>query len=407
MFRSCVAPALLAVIFVLSFSSVRTFGSRLSLNLPQTPVTSPNSRDPRQLFQEGQAALSRGDLDSAEASFRSVLSLDPRSAAAYANLGVVEMRRKNWDAAVLDLRKAEHLAPHLSGIRLNIGIAEYRRANYPAAIAPLASVLRDEPDSVQARYLLGFCYSFVERYSDSVAILEPLWPKMNNDFIYLYVLGISAFKSGNTGLDQKALSRLVEIGSDKPEFHFLIGRAFLNRDENSKALQEFQKVAAVNPNLPLLHFNLGVVYQRMGKTDLAEAEFNKDITIEPDMPYNYEQLGKLYVQAGRDDQAEREFQTAIRHDPRLPASLLELAKIDQRRGKYQEALDKLHAAEKLAPDSQSLHFVRGQILLRLGREAEAKKELATAQKLLDTGLTKDRAKLNDNPVPNPEVSQQP
>jgi len=401
------ARVLLFAFAPLLFTSARTLGSQPSLNMAQSSSAIPISRDPRQLFQKGQAALSRGDLDSAETSFRGVISLDPRSAAAYANLGVVEMRRKHWDAAVSDLKKAEGLDPHLAGIRLNIGIAEYRRANYPAAIAPLASVLRDEPDSVQARYLLGLCYSFVEKYSDSVATLEPLWPKFNSDFVYLYVLGISAFRSGNVALDHKALSRLIEIGGDKPEFHFLIGKAFLNRDENAKALEEFQKVAAASPDLPLLHFNLGVAYQRMQKTDLAVTEFKKDIAIEPDMPYNYEYLGDLYVQAGRDDEAQHEFQTALKLDPRLPASLLELAKIYQRREQYQKALDALDAAEKLAPDSQSLHFVRGQVLLRLGREAEAKKEMATAQKILDSGISKDRAKLNDNSLPNPEITQQP
>src|SRR6266481_9253417 len=80
--------------------------------------------DVAKTFQQGQIALQAGELDSAEVDFRRVLRADPRAAAAYVNLGVIEMRRKNWDKALVELRHAEKLAPKMPGIRLNIGLAE-------------------------------------------------------------------------------------------------------------------------------------------------------------------------------------------------------------------------------------------------------------------------------------------
>jgi Tfp pilus assembly protein PilF len=53
-----------------------------------------------QLFQRGQDALNRGQLDEAEHAFRQVLAADPNSGGAYANLGVVYMRRKQWTKAL-------------------------------------------------------------------------------------------------------------------------------------------------------------------------------------------------------------------------------------------------------------------------------------------------------------------
>jgi Flp pilus assembly protein TadD len=72
-------------------------------------------------FQKGQAALQSANLEGAEVAFRHVLSLDPDSAAAYVNLGVIAMRRKNWGLAVTILKKAEKLAPKMTGVRLNLG----------------------------------------------------------------------------------------------------------------------------------------------------------------------------------------------------------------------------------------------------------------------------------------------
>src|SRR5262245_37843079 len=51
----------------------------------------PARQDPARIFASGQAALAKGALDEAEADFRKVLRLDPRSAAAHANLAVVAM----------------------------------------------------------------------------------------------------------------------------------------------------------------------------------------------------------------------------------------------------------------------------------------------------------------------------
>ncbi len=185
--------------------------------------------------------MQTGDLPTAEASFQKVLSLDPQAAPAYANLGVIAMRRQQWDLALAQLEKAEKLDPRMTGIRLNIALVKYRREDYVGAIPPLESVLRDQPNSTQARYLLGLCQLYTERYSDAVATLEPLWPASSNDIMYLYALGIAAHHVGQKDLDEKAMSRLVEIGSDTPEFHLILGKAYLNRGESDRAIEELRK----------------------------------------------------------------------------------------------------------------------------------------------------------------------
>ena len=114
--------------------------------------TGAEAREAKAWFAKGQEALQSGDLNSAEKAFRKVLAADPNAGAAYANLGVIAMRRKNWDEALKNLRKAEKLAPRMAGVRLNMGLVEFRRGNYEDALVPLQSVVRDEPRSAQARW---------------------------------------------------------------------------------------------------------------------------------------------------------------------------------------------------------------------------------------------------------------
>jgi tetratricopeptide (TPR) repeat protein len=370
------------------------------------PVTVP-VKDPQVWFAKGQAALQAGELDAAETDFRKVTADDPGSGAAYANLGVIAMRRKQWDQALALLQKAEKLDPKVTGIRLNIGLVKYRRGDYAGAIKPLASVVREQPDSQQARYLLGLCNVFTERYADAVAVLEPLWPQQSGDFMYLYVLGIAAHDANRKDLDEKALTRLLEIGGDKPEFHLILGKAYLNREEPEKALPELQRAAAANPNLPFVHFSLAVANLRLDHKEEAEMEFRKDLAVEPDLPDTYEQLGQFYQRAGNNEEAAKLFHEALKRNPQMAASLFGLAKINTQEEKYREALSAIDATLRLAPGSQGAHFLRGQILARLARSEDAQAEFATAKKMVNADLTKRRESLSDERIPNPELTQPP
>ena len=375
----------------------------------EAPVARVN---PQVAFAKGQAALQSGDLDAAEKDFRRVLSVDPHAAAAYANLGVIAMRRKDWEQALALLHKAEKLDPKMAGIRLNIGLVEYRRANYAAAVAPLASVVGDHPENVQARYLLGLCEVFTQRYAEAVVTLEPLWEERSGDLMYLYVLGMAAHNAehnaANAALDETALKHLIEVGGDSPELHFILGKAYLNRQEDDAGIAELQRAAAGNPRLPYVHFTLGVVYLRSGDKDtLAEEEFRKDVAIEPDLAENYAQLGILYAREQKPEEAETAFAEALRRDAKMASAHFGLAQLYFDEAKLAPALREVDAALALAPESQNAHYLRGRILTRLGRQDDAKAELAATQKLLNQSLGKARADLDEQAIPNPELTHEP
>jgi Flp pilus assembly protein TadD len=103
-----------------------------------TAPAAASGADPARLFQSGEMALKQNRLDEAERDFRQIISTHPQVAGAYANLGVVYMRRKQWAHALEMLNKAEHLMPEVPGIRLNIGLTYYRQNEFLKAIPPLS-----------------------------------------------------------------------------------------------------------------------------------------------------------------------------------------------------------------------------------------------------------------------------
>jgi tetratricopeptide (TPR) repeat protein len=267
--------------------------------------------------------------------------------------------------------------------------------------------VHDAPDSFQARYLLGLCYFFVERYGEAASTLEPLWSQASGQLNYFYVLGIAANKAGQPQLEQRALTHLIEIGQNSPEFHLLMGKACLNREEYDHAITELGLAAKGDSALPFVHFNLGMAYLKKQDLDEAKAEFLKDIAIEPDVSYDYDQLGEVYYLQQQDQAAEKAFRKALRLDPQLASSHFQLARVYQREKKYGEALTEADAALKLDPDSPGIHYLRGQVLQHLGRAQDAKAEMQTFTQLSNAAREKRHQELESGPMPNPELTQEP
>jgi tetratricopeptide (TPR) repeat protein len=379
-------------------------------NVPSAKTTTAQSaRDPQKLFEAGEGALHAGKLDEAERAFRQVLAIEPGVAGAYANLGVIYMRRKQWTQALEMLHKAEKLAPEIAGIRLNIGLAYYRQKNYPEAIKPFETVVQQVPDSYQARYLLGFCYFFNEHWSDAVTMLEPLWEQVSpsDQLNYLYVLGRAAENAKNTALEEKAYARMAEIGQGSPEFRMIMAKAHLNRGEFDDAVRELEAAAQADPKLPLVHYYLGMALLHLQNFERARQEFIEDIAIEPDAAFTYEQLGKVDATLQDDAEAGKNFARAVKLDPGLSESRLGLAKIEERKKEYPAALAQLDEIIRLNKENAGARYLRGQVMLHMGREKAGRDELALAAKMLNDQRAARHKELEGEPVASPELGREP
>ena len=363
--------------------------------------------DPAKVFAAGEAALKAGKLDVAERDFKQVLAADPKVAGAYANLGVIHMRRKRWPEALAMLHKAEKLAPQVAGIRLNIGLAYFRQNDFLSAIGPFESVVRDAPDSYQARYLLGLCYFFNDRWQDAINALEPLWGQASDQMNYLYVLDIAAYKAKNGALEEKAGARLVEVGQNTPEFHLLMGKAHLNREEYDEAVRELETAVAGDPKLPFVHFNLGLTYAKKQDYERAREEFRKDLEIEPDAAFTYEQLGNVNSTMQDEEEAAKNYRQALKLDGRLINSHMGLAKIEEHRRNYAAALAELDEIIRLDKENAGARYLRGQVLVHMGRQKEGREELATATKMLNQQRSQRHKELEGQGVPSPELTKEP
>jgi Flp pilus assembly protein TadD len=95
----------------------------------------------------------------AEADLRRVLELDPGSAAAHAELGVICELGRRPEEALLHHREAHRLAPGDARYLNNLAFALTLRGRPREAVPLLEEALRIEPGSARLRNNLGFAYA--------------------------------------------------------------------------------------------------------------------------------------------------------------------------------------------------------------------------------------------------------
>src|SRR5258706_176649 len=167
---------------------------------------------------------------------------------------------------------------------------------------------------------------------------------------------------------------MASVGQGIAEFHLILGKAHLNREETEPAIAELERAVTLNPNLPFLHFNLGMAYERSGDYEGAESEFRRDIALEPDLADNYDQLGALYTRIGRDQDAERAFREALKRDSRMASAYAGLAKLYQKQQKLEPALRMADKALRRLPDYEGRHHFRGAVLRSKGQLGRMRRE---------------------------------
>jgi tetratricopeptide (TPR) repeat protein len=122
-------------------------------------------------FYAGEAALGVDANDHALKKLTKATQLVPQEPAAWADLGLVQLRLGNFDAAARDLEQARALAPESAAVEQLLGLLEGRRGRFSEAIAHLRRAVALDPADLKARFSLA---REVERQADPDSESEAL-----------------------------------------------------------------------------------------------------------------------------------------------------------------------------------------------------------------------------------------
>lgn len=207
----------------------------------------------------------------------------PNPASYHYQMGLSYLGERNYSSALFDLSEAEKLDPENPDILYNLGLAFIGKKRPDLAEAKLLKAILLRPNFSVARNDLGVAYLDLKRWDSAIQQFKIV----KDDLFY--------DNSENASIN--------------------LGLAYLGKGDYSKALDELQIVAAMNPRNPVARLSLGRVWFAMDKNEQAITEFNRALEIYRDYGAAHHYLGQAQLKLNRIDAARASFREAVRLIP--------------------------------------------------------------------------------------------
>jgi tetratricopeptide (TPR) repeat protein len=346
--------------------------------LPQAPAGAVRSH-----YDKAQAALGRGEYETAAAEFRAILSLEPNRAEIHANLGTVYYALARYKEASAAFRKALELKPALRGAEAFLGMSEARQGRLREAVPLLEKGFRDplsEQWKAEAGLLLVEAYQRSgesAKLQETLAALERDFPA-NAEVLYL------AYRI-HSSLAARSVADLVKAAPDSARLRQITAELLEAEGDFAGAIAQYRKALEMEPKLPGARRALGVALMNNANDDTTRAEaqrqFEGELALNPGDAISEYQLGELMWIANRHSEALRHFERAIALQPRFPDALAGAGKVLMATDQIKQAIALLEKAIAADPSSEVAHYRLAQAYQKTGDRDRAERELAEFRRL--------------------------
>lgn len=343
-----------------------------------------------------------GDLNSAEAEYRQVISL------ALQRMAAVRVLEQDTRQVMAFLRSALQTDPSDSSAQMALASVYFDSGDLANAKAILQAVLARDEHLPGAKNLLGKIYFMEGDYAGAADQLKGAWAEAP-DIDVAYSLALAYLKLNQVSNAANLFDEMLASLGSSADVHVLIGRAYLDGGQYDLAISEFRKALSLNPAVTRAHVYLGRAYLlQPGDTHLTEAgkEFEAEIARNPKDYSSHFYLGITRFQQHEAGPAEFEFKKAISVEPNSPDAYFYLGRAQSEAGENDASLVQLEKAIQLygasAKASQPAHELYAAILKKVGKDEQADHELEVAHSLASSSNHRDLIAPQGDP-PNSEV----
>jgi tetratricopeptide (TPR) repeat protein len=296
-----------------------------------------------------QGLIQKGDLLSATKRLELALAKSPNDFHLHNFLGVVQVQQGNDTAAESSFRKSITLSPRFAGAYLNLGrLYQERAAREPEALRraleTYEQLLQFQPDQVEARYQSAALSQQLGKYRASQSHLSHLPVEAQQRPQVL------ALRCGN----------LAALGELQPATE--AARSLVTSPDLSEA-----DVVTILPVL-VKPSNTGlrqILLEGLAERNLAS-------------PAVLRQLGLLYEEQRHFDRARQTLEAAAKDAPKLVDVLMDLGRVAHKQGDHRQTLSYLAHARDLDPKNAGIHFFFGMVCVDAELPLEARKSLQEA-----------------------------
>ena len=260
---------------------------------------------PRALHLMGVIALSRGDVDAAEALMRRAVAAAPGYAQAHFNLGALNERAGRPEVALAAYARAAELRPddvdaHAAQAGLLVKLD--RRAQAEPVLRRLVAL---QPDHVAALTDLSALNFIAGRLDDAIAFGRRAVAAAPDHPSALLRLGRALEERGDTAEALGLLRRAAVLAPHLAEAANFLGAALLQAGAVDEAESVSRALTAAHPDYAPGWCNLGLALQALTDAEGALAAHRRAVELSPQTPLFHRNLLSALVYAPGIEPAER------------------------------------------------------------------------------------------------------
>jgi len=237
----------------------------------------------------------------------------------------------------------------------------YQAGRTDDAIARARELIKIRPEMSTTKDMLGFLLQESEKPTQAIDFLEAEVAKGTASATMRKRLGLVLSESGRAAEAVKVLKEFED--SRDPDLLNAYGIALADTGHLQNAVEQFQKVLAIDQTNATALANLGVVALRANDLQRAFDYLTRALQLNPDMPLALNTIGVVYARTGDDQRAIEAWMKAVQLDREQYDAMFNLAVVAQRAGRPEVARKALEQFIQTAPPE------------RYGRDLESAREM--------------------------------
>jgi serine/threonine protein kinase/Flp pilus assembly protein TadD len=237
-------------------------------------------------------------LEEAHRHCTALVTLQPRSAAAHADLGSVLIKKRDYDAAIATLEEAVRINESSALAHCHFGTALRDKGRLDEAMTEFRRALQINKDLDLAHAGLALALAAAEHLDEAIAEGSEAIRLKDNSYFNHRALAFALRKKGRLGEAAAECRRSLELNKNHPAAHGILGEILWEEGKQDAAIAEFRTAIELDKDDPQYHFKLGHSLAQKELWDDAIAEYQAAIQLRDTFPEAHWNLGNALTQKG-------------------------------------------------------------------------------------------------------------
>ncbi len=294
-------------------------------------------------------------------------TLPAKDSAEYqASLGNSSAKQQQWQAAILHYQKAIELNPKLAVAYRNLGRVYHQIGKIEQATSYWLQAMELETQGLQADEYFQLANNLVRQGKSPPAITcyrraIQLQPTLIEAYLQLGKLLIQA---GEPEKAQHCYQEGLQHNPQSYQLYFNLGLYFTYQHNWPSAINCYRQALQIKPDYWEAIHNLGEALSHQQLWSEAIAAYRRAIELKPQLPWSYNNLGHVLIQCQRPQEAITVLKQAITLQGDFAWAHYNLGDAQEKVGQWSEAIAAYQTAAKIQADLPYLPTKLGHVFFR-------------------------------------------